>query len=79
MFKNNFDAFYKTRVCIYLSETIFNSLDFPDNENSDIIFEFYLAELKKARRLNIRKNREAFDSLALSIYTELERRKDNAK
>jgi hypothetical protein len=64
---------------IHLSETIFELFGFPDNENSDIIFEFYLAELKRARRLSIRKNREAFDVLALSIYTELERRKAHAK
>jgi hypothetical protein len=64
---------------IHLSETIFELLGFPENENSDTIFEYYIAQLKRARRLNIRKNREAFDSLALSIYNELERRKANAK
>jgi hypothetical protein len=62
---------------IHLSETIFELLGFPDN--SDDAFEFYLSELKRARRLSIRINREAFDVLALTIYTELERRKANAK
>ena len=62
---------------IHLSETVFDLLGFADNSDDD--FEFYLSELKRARRLSIRKNREAFDVLALSIYTELERRKANAK
>lgn len=64
---------------IHLSETIFELLGFPENENSDAIFEYYIAQLKRARRLSIRKNREAFDVLALNIFTELERRKAHAR
>lgn len=62
---------------IHLSETIFELFGFPDN--SDNAFEYYISELKKARRLSIRKNREAFDVLALNIFTELERRKAHAR
>lgn len=59
---------------VHLSETVFELLGFPDNKSTDKIFEFYLGQLKRAKRLSIRRNREAFDLLALAVYHELERR-----
>jgi hypothetical protein len=59
---------------VHLSETVFELLGFPDNKSTDKTFEYYLQQLKRAKRLSIRRNREAFDMLALAVYYELERR-----
>lgn len=64
---------------LHLSETIFELMNIQHDENTEGIFEYYLAELKKAKRFNINGSQQAFDALALSIYNELERRKNNGK
>jgi hypothetical protein len=64
---------------LHLSETVFEIMRFPQDESSEPDLEYYLGELKKANRFNMNGSHKAFDTLALSIYTELERRKSNAK
>lgn len=64
---------------LHLSETVFELMNIQQDESTEGIFEYYLAELKKAKRFNINGSQQSFDALALSIYNELERRKSNGK
>jgi hypothetical protein len=64
---------------LHLSETVFEIMRFPKDENTEPALAYYLAELKKADRFNMNGSHKEFDKLALSIYTELERRKAHAK
>jgi len=62
---------------LHLSETIFEIMRFPQDESTEPILEYYLAELKKANHFNMNGSHKEFDKLALAIYAELERRKSN--
>lgn len=64
---------------LHLCETVFEIMGFPQDESAQPALEYYLAELKKANRFNINGSQQAFDKLAHSIYTELERRVNDGK
>lgn len=64
---------------LHLCETVFEIMGFPQDDNTQPALEYYLAELKKANRFNMNGSHQAFDKLALAIYTELERRVNDGK
>ncbi len=64
---------------LHLSETVFEIMRFPQDESTEPVMEYYLAELKKANRFNTNGSQKEFDKLALAIYSELERRRGDGK
>ncbi len=60
---------------LHLSETVFEIMRLPQNESTEPVLKYYLAELKKANNFNMHGSHNEFDKLALAIYIELERRK----
>lgn len=56
---------------LHLGNTIFTLMGFKEDRYSDSIYELYLELGKKATQYNISTSPEAFDELALEIFTVL--------
>ncbi|WP_341902862.1 hypothetical protein [Fluviicola taffensis] len=54
-----------------ISDTIFSLMGFPENKDSDRIYEHYLELTQKARFLNISESQNQLNQLAQEIYLEL--------
>ncbi len=62
---------------LYLSEFIFDLMEFPESEQSEQTFEQYLQRLQEVKDISIKNNHEPLDTLALDIYNDLNRHKKN--
>lgn len=53
---------------LYLGDTIFQLLEFKDDQYSDDVFEQYVELRKKARSVNMSKSTDELDKLAKEIF-----------
>lgn len=60
-----------TDYYLNISDTIFSLMGFPENSDSDRVYELYLDLAKKAKFLNISESENQLDQLAQEIYMEL--------
>jgi hypothetical protein len=60
---------------LYLSEIIFELMNFRYNQQNEKNFVYYLQRLKEIKHINIKDNHELLENLALDIYKELKVRK----
>lgn len=56
---------------LHLSNTIFQLMEFEDNEQNEEIYEHYLNLTKKAAEIDITISHAPLDALALEIYIDL--------
>lgn len=54
-----------------IGDTIFSLMGFPENSDSDRVYELYLELTKKARFLNLSESQNQLEQLAQEIYKEL--------
>lgn len=54
-----------------IGDTIFSLMGFPENSDSDRVYELYLELTKKARFLNLSESQNQLEQLAQEIYQEL--------
>ncbi len=60
-----------TDYYLNISDTIFSLMGFPDNTDSDRVYEHYLDLTQKAKFLNISESAHQLNQLAKEIYSEL--------
>jgi hypothetical protein len=60
---------------LYLSELIFELMDFRYNQQNEKNFVYYLKRLKKVKHIDIKDNYKSLENLALDIYKKLKLRK----
>ena len=60
---------------LHLSDTIFNLMEFEDNEETEQIFERYMELTGRVNFIDISKSHNSLDDLASQIYNELSTRK----
>ena len=56
---------------LHLTDTIFELMDFEDNEETQFVFERYVEFSKKAACVDVSQSHEAMDALALEVYLEV--------
>ena len=54
-----------------IGDTIFSLMGFPENSDSDRVYELYLDLTRKARFLNLSESQNQLNELAQEIYLEL--------
>jgi hypothetical protein len=65
---------YAESYFLHLSETIFELLGFPDNDQGEQAYEYYLEQIKRAQSIDLRKSNEPLNEVAEDIYEGLVRR-----
>ncbi len=60
---------------LHLSETIFQLMEFEDNEETDEVYMHYLELTKETNNIHVSHSHEQFELLALDIYKKLLKKK----